>query len=581
MADPISCLPLDPLITWGDGTAPTLNYMLPQKTCFATFGRISGKFPEEWFLADTKLPPLDNFWDRSRDKEFDTLTKQISKDINEGALTSSYIGNIKALTINPAYKAEKKSGSPQMEKLEQRKLEQRKKPDIKDAFEETITLNPNQTVSVEYIANAIKEGYMPTLYNSLAGKPRLTFKPRPVAAKPQIYFIEEYETCCYLGQYGAGKVLNSLSLLPGERTTLYVRTFNESESSRAFSQNILESMSDQVADSMEQSLSSLSQEAASATTAFSNSTTKDMYWDMFLLIINAGESETTNAQTSGSTARDTFSRTIENTIEQHISQSNRYRSIDVSTSGTDRTYSSTEQSQERYIFNPNLSRVLNIVYRQMVQEYKVVTYLKSVKIVYSNGYPESNIVTDFPNLMAMLEQVIDTAEITVEEVFADIINKYCKIINHSGTAIDFLEHLEVELGGCIGDPTEVDYWRINSSDTFTLNGATVTVPGPILSVTNHILSTNAQVADALLGQGEALDCYNAQMQQKAVDKEQLTNDTREKLNDLLDTLDENQKVEMAKILTRLLTNCCDVPQSTSGCCGGDGNDDAIELEKNS
>lgn len=569
MPEPSSCLPLDPLITWGSGTAPTLNYLLPQKTCFATYGRISGKFPDNWFLSSTKRPPSGNFWDRTRDKEFDTLTKQISKDINEGATVSSYIGNLKKLTVNPMYKAEHKSGSAQVEKGAMKMVAERKVTNKKEDAEEMITLNPNQTISVEYIANAIKEGFMPVMYNSLAGKPRLTFVPKPLTPKPQIYFIEEYKTCAYLGQYGAGKVLNALSLLPGERTTLYVRTFNESESSRTYSQNILESMSDQVADSMEQAFSSLTQEATSATSAFSNSSSSDTSFDFSLLIVSYGEDTSNNSQQTGSTARDTFARNIENTIEQHVTQSNRYRSIDVSTSGTDRTYSSTEASQERYIFNPNLSRVLNIVYRQMVQEYKVVTYLKNVKIVFSNGYSESTIITDFPNLLAMLEQVIDTDVITVADAYAEIINRYCKIINYQGDCLPFLEEVSCELGGCIGPITPTSYWRISSSDTFTLNGAPVTVPGPILSLTNHILSTNSQVADALLGQGEALDCFNAQMQQKAVDEQQLQNDTRYILNQLMSSLDPanpNAKLELAKILGRLLSDCCDVPQTTS-CCG--------------
>lgn len=573
MADPISCLPLDPLITWGDGTAPTLNYLMPQKTCFATFGKINGIFPSTYFNTFAKTPPTNNFWQRVREREFDTLTKQISKDVSEGASSSSYIGNMNKLTVNPGYKANHKSGSSSVEKKSvgmgriDNKLQAEKKPNDE---QEMITLNPNQVVSVEYIANAIKEGFMPTLYNSLAGKPRLTFLPDPGTAKPQLYFIEEYETCAYLGQYGAGKVLNALSLLPGERTTLYVRTFNESESTRTYSQNVLESMSDQVADSLEQALATESGTSQNTTTAFSNSYSVGMTFDVDLLVVAAGVSENQSSQSGFSNVRDSYARTIENTVEQHISQSNRYRSIDVSTSGTDRTYASTEASQERYIYNPNLSRVLNIVYRQMVQEYKVVTYLKNVKIVFSNGYPESNLVTDFPNLKALLEKVIDTDVISVDDVYAEIINKYCKVINYQGSAINFLNKLDVPVGGCIGDPEDVEYWRINSSDSFSLNGGTVTVPGPILSLRNHILSTNSQVADALLGQGEALDCYNAQMQQKAVDQQQLENDSLSKINDLLGTIDESKKAEIAKILGRILTDCCDVPQSTSGCCGDSG-----------
>jgi len=205
----------------------------------------------------------------------------------------------------------------------------------------------------------------------------------------------------------------------------------------------------------------------------------------------------------------------------------------------------------------------------MVQEYKVVTYLKNVKIVFSNGYPESTIITDFPNLLAMLGEVIDTSVISVADAYAEIINRYCKIINYQGACFPFLEEVNCDLGGCIGPVTPTSFWHINSSDTFILNNAKVIVPGPILSLTNHILSSNASVADALLGQGEALDCYNSQMQQKAVDEQQLQNDGLTGIIKLLNNLPKDaDKIQVAKIFGRYLTDCCDVPQTTS-CCGSD------------
>jgi hypothetical protein len=38
------------------------------------------------------------------------------------------------------------------------------------------------------------------------------------------------------------------------------------------------------------------------------------------------------------------------------------------------------------------------------------------------------------------------------------------------------------------------------------------VPGSILSATSHILRTDSVIVDAVLGQGEALDCYNIRLQ---------------------------------------------------------------------
>ena len=48
-----------------------------------------------------------------------------------------------------------------------------------------------------------------------------------------------------------------------------------------------------------------------------------------------------------------------------------------------------EKSVVRVLKNINLSRVLNFVVRQLLQKYVTITYLHSVRVVFSNGYSES------------------------------------------------------------------------------------------------------------------------------------------------------------------------------------------------
>ena len=50
-----------------------------------------------------------------------------------------------------------------------------------------------------------------------------------------------------------------------------------------------------------------------------------------------------------------------------------------------------------------------------------------------------------------------------------------------------------------------------------------TVNGIILNVTQRVLRTPSVIIDALLGQGEALDCYNEELQEAAVIAAQLAN----------------------------------------------------------
>ena len=58
--------------------------------------------------------------------------------------------------------------------------------------------------------------------------------------------------------------------------------------------------------------------------------------------------------------------------------------------GVDEFFKESEEvSTVRQLENINKSRVLNFVFWQLLQEYVSVTYLHDIKLVFSNGHPES------------------------------------------------------------------------------------------------------------------------------------------------------------------------------------------------
>ena len=63
---------------------------------------------------------------------------------------------------------------------------------------------------------------------------------------------------------------------------------------------------------------------------------------------------------------------------------------------------STEESTIRELVNPNVSRVLNFVFRQLLQEYISVTYLSDIKVAFTNGHAESFVVLPIEELDEML-----------------------------------------------------------------------------------------------------------------------------------------------------------------------------------
>ncbi|MEJ1356093.1 MAG: hypothetical protein RPU39_15620, partial [Candidatus Sedimenticola sp. (ex Thyasira tokunagai)] len=57
-----NCVPGKPLMDLGKGEAPTLDYDIPQRSCFSSLGRILLDIPEDWFLDDWKKEPSDHWW---------------------------------------------------------------------------------------------------------------------------------------------------------------------------------------------------------------------------------------------------------------------------------------------------------------------------------------------------------------------------------------------------------------------------------------------------------------------------------------------------------------------------------------
>ncbi|MBK7958266.1 MAG: hypothetical protein IPK03_09185 [Bacteroidetes bacterium] len=74
--------------------------------------------------------------------------------------------------------------------------------------------------------------------------------------------------------------------------------------------------------------------------------------------------------------------------------------------------------------------------------------------------------------------------------------------------------------------------------------------------------TDSVIVDSLLGQGEALDCYNKEMQQANVEKTMLANLEMEKNIDLLQKAKEiidqiGDPIAKAEAYKNMLGKCCD------------------------
>jgi hypothetical protein len=272
----------------------------------------------------------------------------------------------------------------------------------------------------------------------------------------------------------------------------------------------------------------------------------------------SGEASSVNTTTEALSSQMSL---LNSSVSHHVQTADTNRQIEINTESSTTATEEEEQTITRTLENINKSRVLNFVFRQLLQEYFTITYLDDVTFMYYNGYPKSKRTATLSTLRYMLRKVLIDTE-TAKAVNAKIWEHLCNITDHTGTKISFIEQVEDESRNCIdpdATPTKNKYVRKRHDLVQTYKDKSV--KGIILDVTSRILRTPAVMVDAMLGQGEALDCYNMQLQDAAYTSAHLENKKSEQMIAILEGITD--PVEKAKLYKKVFTECCDVPQS---CC---------------
>lgn len=554
MAEPSFCIPKPPFIELDPNGKPAiLNYNLPQSTCFELKNYLKLRIDDKCFLPITFTPPRDNFWELTANLSTADIYQKLNDDIL-GVSDSGIVANNFYLQTEPLVQnisSDKDLGGAMQEK----KLTERKV--LKEDTQSLLV-----DVKVSEVVNQVVKGRRPFLRRNLWGKPQLYFASRPIKPQPTIAIVLHNEVCSYLGNYGAGKTLKSFSLLPGEKTTISIRTYKFMEEFKRRAENVLDSFTETSTHELQKYIEEWENKnniinSLSLSLALSGGLDIGVLGNLGSVGLNFGASFQGSFNGNIGTQMGTFN----SAFDTHVTQSTNSRDIEVNTEVSSTQISENEESVVRQVENINHSRVLNFIFRQLVQEYFTITYLNDVSIVYSNGYPESKIVVKLADIDSLLTQVINPA--CIEDVRKGITKLLCSVQDYQGTITPFIECIEETIQDCCGgDPPYVNkYIRKKFGLSQTYNG--VTVPGIIMNVKNRIIRTDAVIVEALLGQGEALDCYNMHLQDEAVKKTQLDNTALQQQIDIINSITPPQK--KAELYKKVFGACCDVAQS-GGCC---------------
>jgi hypothetical protein len=497
-----ACAPSGKMVAYGKGKAPTLNYRVPQKTSFTTYGDISLNLPAEFFTANAKSVPAEVArYANMTAAEIATMLKS----------KNAFPSNNKPIALKDADVMGKSAAVNDVNgSVFDAPINDGENPLFAAALP-TDTAMTAEDAYIGKIAQLLKDGNSIQVVDTFGNfDSDVIVIERPPFPNARLFIIEEYKTASFLGDYGAGETVKTFSLLPGEKTTITVKTFKEITSTQSRAENLMDSFSENSAKDFEKTLQEERQ------TQNQNSTTKGstIGGSVGFKIGPFGASGNASKNSSATSVRTANTNSLSKSLEKHTDSTNASRQMSVNTTTNDSFKESVEESTVRELVNPNVSRVLNFVFRQLLQEYISVTYLSDIKVAFTNGHPESFIVLPIEELDEMLDKVIvDSKKAMVRN---RIFNEYKSIEALSNPNVTFLETKVKK--NFLGVDTPFYTKKKDLTDTYqrpNMDGDMMVYPvnGVVLRADVNTLRTDSFVVDALMGQGEALDCFNSHVQE--------------------------------------------------------------------
>ncbi|MEJ2866350.1 hypothetical protein WCD74_01150 [Actinomycetospora sp. OC33-EN08] len=374
----------------------------------------------------------------------------------------------------------------------------------------------------------------------------------PDPPQPRIFLVEEWMLSSFLGDYGLGRTVKTMTLLPGEQLTMRLRTWRSSERSERESASIFDSNS-------REAQQRFSTEVERETTD-KRSKTKTEEWHAEAKVGASWGFGSAEVSGGGSgkyhSARDQFAKQVNSAAQEHArsESSKRENTITSSTEVTEKR--EDEESTERVIRNVNLRHTLNFVFRELNQQYLTYLHLTNVKIGFTNGTVNSWREVPVAQLRDLLDEVLLPE--AVERVANAILKVAYRTFDVDGNPVTVLERrdwdpendswsepvLATSVGGVVTAPSDVVHYRFRKGFLGAVDGEPNTrVPGVVLVHDSVTMTTDSVVGEALLGQADALDVYAMATQAADASAKTLANERDELVNEALRKLPDAEKVD--------------------------------------
>ena len=363
-------------------------------------------------------------------------------------------------------------------------------------------------LNTDEVSYNLQAGRRLNVYTSFSGATKYNYLPEPKEAVPHLYLIETYRLSTFLGNYGAGRIIKTFTLLPGEKTKISVKTFTKTESQRKSSSSILDSFTEESADDFESSLQEEQSNKQAYTKSFEYHAEAEAKagWGWGSAKVSGGVKGSTNS------SREEFSKSVSSATQKHSAKASAKRDIQIDTSYEVSESSGEETSIEREIENINLSRTLNFIFRQMNQEFFTFLTLVDVRVAFFNGFAESRREVSLAQLDTLLDEYI--VEDKRDAVRTAVLGQLETVLDYKDDVQSVIEEKELS-----ADDSYIRFKKdLVSVFKDEVTEAEFAMPGVITSVMKNVMRTEGVIVEALLGQGEALDDYAMRLQELEVSR---------------------------------------------------------------
>jgi len=472
------------------GTAPILSYNVPEPTSYAGRNFIELDFDATYFKDSVKQRPPSSERTPIGDMSGSAAEAAVVNALSTGFADTSLFPTIRALSAPIRFTGTRNPGlTPAVAENVSRRLEH---------------IEPSE------VAAQLTAGKRLNIYKTLYGDYTYNYIPDPPAPDPRIYLVESYRLSSFLGSYGAGRVIKTFTLHPGEKTRISVKTYTKRETDAKSASSILDSFSEESAEDFESSVQDEQSDKSSYQKSFEYHAEAEAKasWGWGSAKVSGGVKGGSNS------SREEFSKNVSSSVQKHASKASAKRDVQINTSYEVKEETGEETSIERELENINLSRTLNLVFRQMNQQFITILHLVDVRVAFFNGYAESRREVPISKLDDLIDEVIVGAAAKRAEVREAVVTELENVMDYADNVRSLTEeHVATDTGGT---PLGAKYLRVRrdivSKYQDPTTGFSVDVPGIILNVTPSVLRTEGVIAEALLGQGEALDEYAKELQ---------------------------------------------------------------------